>query len=283
MKKIKIKKKTFLILLSAAIVLLAAFVAFVIHGNVTVKVTEITVSSKEIPDEFSGFRIAHVSDLHNAEFGKGNEGLLAMIEEAIPDIIVVTGDLIDSRNPRVDVGADFLNSAAEIAPVYYVRGNHEMRITEEYEELVSKITSGNVFVLADEAVTLERDGAAISLIGMDEYIYDSPELLPALKELCDGGEDYTVVLSHKPDFYGDYAESGADLVFCGHAHGGQFILPFVGGLIAPGQGFFPEYTDGLYKIGDTSMIVSRGLGNSIIPFRINNYPQLIIAELSGKN
>ena len=283
MKRIKVKNKTaFAIIISVSILLFAVIVALIIHGNVTVKATEIKIESKKIPEAFSGFRIAHVSDLHNSEFGKDNEKLLEMIKEASPDIIVVTGDLIDSYHTNVDISANFLNKAADIAPCYYVRGNHERRIPEEYAELLSKIENENIHIMENERVTLEKDGEAVSLIGMDDYNYENSDLLPDLKALCDETEDYKIVLSHKPDFFEDYSESGADLVLCGHAHGGQFILPFIGGVLAPGQGWFPEYTEGLYRINETAMIVSRGLGNSIFPFRINNYPQLVIVELSGE-
>lgn len=270
-------------LLSVLLAFLVAAVALIIHGNVTIQVTNIEISSEKIPDAFSGYRIAHVSDLHNAQFGKDNERLLSLIEDADPDIIVITGDIIDSRNPDALVASSFLDLCADIAPCYYVRGNHEKRILEEYEKLLSEIENENVHILCDEAVTIERDGEAVSLIGMDDHAKDSADFLPILSSLCEKGEEYRIVLSHKPDFYNEYAAAGADLVFCGHAHGGQFVLPFVGGILAPGQGLFPEYTDGLYMIEKTAMIVSRGLGNSLFPFRINNYPQLIIAELTGEN
>lgn len=273
----------FAIILSVSILLLAVIVALIIHGNVTVKVTEITVESERIPDSFSGFRIAQVSDLHNSEFGKENEKLLSMIKEAEPDIIVVTGDLIDSYRPNATISADFLNKVADIAPCYYVRGNHERRIPDEYADLLSKIENENIHILDNEMVTLEKDGEAVSLIGMDDYNYESPDLLPDLTALCDETEDYKIVLSHKPDFFEEYSKSGADLVFCGHAHGGQIVLPFIGGVLAPGQGLFPEYTDGLYTKNETAMIVSRGLRRGRFIVRINNYPQLVIAELSGEN
>lgn len=281
MKRIKIKnKKRFFIFLSVSLCLLVAIVLLIIHGNTAINVEEIDIRSEKIPTEFSGYRIAHVSDLHNAEFGKDNERLLSLIEDAEPDIIVITGDIIDSRNPDASVASGFINRAARIAPCYYVSGNHEKRIPEEYEKFLSEIESENVYILADESVTLEREGAEISLIGMDDYAIDDSNFLPMLNSICGEEEGYKIVLSHRPDFYNEYAEAGADLVFCGHAHGGQFVLPFVGGVLAPGQGFLPEYTDGLYNIENTDMIVSRGLGNSLFPFRINNYPQLIIAELS---
>ena len=285
MKRIKIKnKKRFYVLLSVLLAFLVAAVALIIHGNVTIQVTNIEISSEKIPDAFSGYRIAHVSDLHNAQFGKDNERLLSLIEDADPDIIVITGDIIDSRNPDALVASSFLDLCADIAPCYYVRGNHEKRILEEYEKLLSEIEGENVHILSAEAVTLEREGEEISLIGMDDYPVCRSQFLPLLSSVCGEGEEYKIVLSHKPDFYNEYAEAGADLVFCGHAHGGQVRLPFIGGLYAPDQGLFPGEVSGLYHSGDgeKTMVLSRGLGSSKNIPRFNNIPELTVTDILPK-
>ena len=250
--------------------------------NKNLQLTEITVKSEKIPESFFGYRIAQVSDLHNTELGKDNERLLSMLRDIEPDIIVVTGDLIDSRRTDVETGARFLNDAADIAPCYYVMGNHERRVPAEYERMLELIDNGNVFVLTNEAVSLERGGEQITLVGLEDMPEESTEVSYLVDSLCEDACGYTVLLSHKPDFYREYADSKADLVFSGHAHGGQFRLPFIGGLLAPGQGLFPEYTEGASEIGDTVMIVSRGIGNSLFPFRINNRPEVVVASLWGE-
>ncbi len=269
-----------------AAILLISIIIWIIHGNTTITVTEIKIESEKIPESFHGFRIAQISDLHNAEFGKENERLLSKIKDTEPDIIVVTGDVMDSRRTDVDVAVAFMNNAAQIAPVYYVVGNHETRIPEEYEQFIEGIKNESIHVLSDETVTLVKGEDSITLIGMQSGMQDNTtytdELLSNLKSICDETEGYKMVLAHKPDYFDDYAECKADLVFCGHAHGGQFRLPIIGALIAPGQGWFPEHTEGVYTKDETSMIVSRGLGNSLFPFRINNSPEIVVAELSGE-
>ena len=103
-----------------------------------------------------------------------------------------------------------------------------------------------------------------------------------LTELLDEEDGYTILLSHRPELFEVYAENNIDLIFSGHAHGGQFRIPFVGGLIAPNQGLFPKYDAGIYEEGNTTMVVSRGIGNSIVPFRINNRPEIVLVELASQ-
>lgn len=140
-----------------------------------------------------------------------------------------------------------------------------------------------VTVLHDSEILLERNGVFVSLIGMDDPSYaaqnsGSLNVDQRITELT-AKESYTILLSHRPELFRLYSEAGIDLVLSGHAHGGQFRLPFVGGLVAPDQGFFPEYDAGQYSDGGTNMIVSRGIGNSIIPIRFNNRPEVVLIEL----
>ena len=246
------------------------------------------VTSEDLPESFDGYRIAHVSDLHNAEMGDDNEKLLAMLRDGGPDLIAITGDLIDSRNTDVEVALRFAEEAVKIAPCYYVTGNHEARVSE-YSELKEGLTELGVVVLEGERVELEQSGETITLIGVNDpsfqtdYLFGDSETVMqgSLQELIHKEDDYTVLLSHRPELFKVYVESGADLVLSGHAHGGQFRLPFVGGLVAPNQGLFPEYDAGLYTEENTNMIVSRGIGNSILPFRFNNRPEVIFIELES--
>ena len=152
----------------------------------------------------------------------------------------------------------------------------------EYQDLKKSLTDLGVTVLEDEKTELEREGQTITLIGLNDPSFHengSAALESALQTLIEGEDGYTVLLSHRPELFDTYARCGADLVFTGHAHGGQFRLPFIGGLVAPGQGLFPEFDSGLYTEGTTNMLVSRGIGNSIIPIRFNNRPEIIIVEL----
>lgn len=256
-------------------------VIYLYWGNTKIGVTNITVTSENIPDEFNGFKIVHISDLHNAEFGDGQKDLIGKIEAQDADIIVITGDMIDSRRTDVDKAVELITGLANKIPVYYVTGNHESRV-REYNELESKLIENGVTVLKNESVKIEKDGSFINIIGVDDPSFgmSAKDIFDTVSELKTDG--YDVLLSHRPELFETYCESGAELVLCGHAHGGQVRIPFAGGLVAPNQGLFPEYTAGSYKSGSTEMIVSRGLGNSIIPLRVNNPPELVVITLSGE-
>lgn len=257
--------------------LLAAIVAWGFYENTALEINSFPVSGPNLPENFNGFQIAHVSDLHNTQFGENNEKLLKLLTDCQPDIIAITGDLIDSRNTNIDVAVHFAAEAAKIAPCYYVTGNHEARVSE-YPLLEQKLTDAGVTVLRNQAVSLERDGEIICIAGVEDPSFlGSAGFSAALSQLA--SEDFTILLSHRPEYFDAYCQNGFELVLSGHAHGGQFHVPFLGGLIAPGQGFFPEYDSGLYHEENTNLVVSRGLGNSIFPFRLNNPPELILITL----
>ena len=282
------KKKKFIFLAVAAAVLVA-LVIWIAWGNTALELNTYTISSSKLPQSFDGYRIAHVSDLHNTEMGKDNEKLLAMLRDADPDMIAITGDLIDSRNTDIEVALKFVREAVKIAPCYYVTGNHEARVNE-YGELKAGMETAGVTVLEDVRTEISMEGATITLIGVNDpsyqtdYLFGDSEtvLNTKLEELHTEDGEFTVLLSHRPELFDAYTDHGIDLVLSGHAHGGQFRLPFIGGLVAPNQGFFPEYDAGIYTEGNTNMLVRRGIGNSILPFRINNRPEVILIELQAE-
>lgn len=255
--------------------LLAALVCWIAWGNKALTVTHYSVSSEALPKSFDGFRIAHISDLHNDTFGKENETLLGLIQDAAPDIIVVTGDLLDSYNTDVEAAAAFMESAVTIAPCYYVLGNHENRIPNEYAQLRKRMTLCGVTILNDQSVTAQRSGEQLILAGLMDYKSVSSHYISATFP----GSSYTVLLTHRPEHFEQYRAAGMDLILAGHAHGGQIRLPFVGAIFAPGQGILPKYADGMHTVNGSTLIVSRGLGNSSLPFRVNNRPELVIVEL----
>ena len=271
-------------------VALLTVIIWTIWGNTALMVNTVTVTAGRIPAAFSGFRIAQVSDLHNAEFGENNVRLLELLLESRPDIIVITGDLVDSGHTDIDIAISFVEEAARIAPVYYVTGNHEARLSQ-YDRLRNGLEAAGVSMLEDRAVELERDGEKITLVGLSDPDFtvrsdifgEVPAMVSTkLESLADTESSYTILLSHRPELFESYASSGIDLVLSGHAHGGQFRLPFIGGLVAPNQGLFPKYDAGLYTESSTQMVVSRGIGNSIIPVRFNNRPEIVIVELFAR-
>ena len=283
-----VKKKKFTFL-AVVVIVLVALVIWIAWGNTALELNAYTISSSKLPQSFVGYRIAHVSDLHNAEMGKDNETLLTMLRDADPDMIAITGDLIDSRNTNVEIALQFAQEAMKIAPCYYVSGNHEARVNE-YEELKNGLISAGVTVLEDVRTEISMEGETITLIGVNDpsyqtdYLFGDSETVmnTKLEELHSEKDGFTVLLSHRPELFDTYADHGIDLVLSGHAHGGQFRLPFIGGLVAPNQGLFPEYDAGIYTENNTNMLVSRGVGNSILPFRINNRPEVILIELQAE-
>lgn len=280
-----IKKNKITVILTAFVVIVSAFTLWVLWGNTAVELNEYTIQSESIPKSFDGYRIVQISDFHNAQIGKDNEKLISLIEKAEPDIIAITGDIVDWRRTDIELTKEFVLQIMKIAPCYYVSGNNESYITEKYD-VKNILADMGVTVLEDETQHLEIEGEKILLAGVDDPAfsdnYSSADSVPImqtkLEELM-SDDIYTVLLSHRPELFGVYCEYEADLVLSGHAHGGQFRIPFIGGLYAPDQGFFPEYDAGLYTNGKTNMLVSRGIGNSKIPIRFNNRPEVIVIEL----
>lgn len=283
--RMKKGKRLFLI----ALLVVVCLGIWVLWGNAALEVNEFEVESERIPGSLDGFRIAQISDLHNAEFGEGNAKLLELLVRSEPDIIVITGDMIDSRHTDVGIALDFARQAVKIAPVYYVPGNHESRVVE-YEALKTGLIDAGVEVMENRKVRIDCEGERITLLGIkdptfqDEHFPEDEKSIArrAIEELQEESDGYTVLLSHRPELFDLYVDTGMDLVFTGHAHGGQFRLPFIGGIIAPHQGFFPEYDGGQFTEGYTTMMVSRGVGNSIIPVRFNNRPEIVLVSLKCK-
>lgn len=280
------KKKNRIIIFAVIAALLLALIIWIAWSNTALELNTFAIVSENLPDAFAGYRIAHVSDLHNAEMGDNNGNLIAMLKEAEPDIIAITGDLIDSRNTDIETALRFAEEAVKIAPCYYVTGNHEARISG-YDDLKKGLTELGIVVLEDDRIMLERSGATITLLGVDDpsfqtdYLFgDSAAVMQSkLQQLTSEEDIYTVLLSHRPELFEIYMENGVDLVLSGHAHGGQIRLPFIGGIVAPNQGIFPKYDAGLYTEENMNMIVSRGIGNSLLPFRVNNRPEVVLIEL----
>lgn len=266
-------------------VLITVFFLWVLWGNTALRLNSYSVQSDRLPKSFNGYRIAHVSDFHNAEIGKGNERFLAVLEKAEPDIIAITGDIVDWRNIDTKITSDFVSKALKIAPCYYVTGNNESYIASKYD--VKKMLKDlGVIVLEDETAWLKVGEDKILLAGVDDPCFsdayssaDSAAVMQDKLEKLTGSDSYTVLLSHRPELFDVYCEYELDLVLSGHAHGGQFRIPFIGGVYAPDQGLFPKYDAGLYTQDNTNMIVSRGIGNSKIPLRVNNRPEVILVEL----
>lgn len=283
----RFKAKQRKVLLFIVIISIGLFTFFNWQNN-SIIISEMVFKNDAIPESFEGYKILQISDLHNKEFGSKQNKILAKIEKINPDIIVITGDLIDSNNTNIDIAMELINRAINIAPIYYVSGNHEAW-SDSYNDLKSKLENSGVVVLDNQKIEVFNDSDSVDIVGLADTSFiksdwleygDNSETNNLLNMLTEGSTNFKILLAHRPELFDIYSNSSVNLIFSGHAHGGQFRLPFIGGLIAPDQGFFPKLTEGIHTNNNTSMIISRGLGNSIIPVRIFNRPELIVVTLS---
>ncbi|EEK69998.1 MULTISPECIES: metallophosphoesterase [Bacillus cereus group] len=260
---------------------------FLYLQNNLISITEVKITSSKIPSSFKGYKILQISDLHNKKFGDNQDVLIQKVKSINPDIIAITGDLIDSKSYDAEISMQVIRELVKEYPVYFVTGNHE-KWSGKYNSLEKKLKKQHVTVLRNEHVIIQKGGHEINLLGIDDPEFNTGDIDEGsivkdaiVKAKIETQPDrYNVLLSHRPEFLEEYAEEQVDLVLSGHAHGGQVRLPFIGGLVAPNQGILPKYTAGLYEQQNTSMIVSRGLGNSIIPQRIFNRPEIVVVQLN---
>ena len=278
------KKSKFMRL--AIIVILPLLLIFVAYGLYNpLSVSEITVYSDAIDNPV---KIALISDLHSCKYGDGQAKLIDAIDKQQPDLICLVGDIFDDKisNDNTEI---FIAGISNKYPCYYVTGNHEFWAgTQAFQNQMEILEKHGVIRLSNESRDLEANGQKISICGVDDPEYDLYEnnyhISNALYEIQKDlqGDSFTLLLSHRPEYFSFYADYGFDLVLCGHAHGGHWRIPGLlnHGLIAPNQGLFPKYTSGAYTSGNTTMIVSRGLAkeSTIVP-RFYNRPEIVIIEL----
>ena len=271
---------------AALLILLAVGWCFLHWQLWGIQVTVTQVGVHGLPDGFEGLRIVQISDLHGHEYGQDSEALLALVAQQAPEFIVVTGDLIDQESHLAMVPA-LARGLAAIAPTYYVTGNHEWAVGG-VPRLKGILTECGVTVLSNQYVTLERNGDSLVLAGVDDPNGYADQKTP--EELYgeiqrEAGDLCTILLAHRNDRFDQYAAAGYDLVISGHAHGGIVRLPFTDGLLGTDRKLFPTWTAGVYTLGDSTLFVSRGLGNNTVPihgFRLFNRPDLAVLELTGE-
>lgn len=273
----KTSKKKWII--SGVLFLFILLILWVIWSNTALEVTYITVKCENLPEEFLEYRIAHISDFHNADMV---DELIEILQKSAPDMIAITGDLVDAYHTDTARVISFMKQAVKIAPCYYVRGNHETIVTNNVQYW-AQLEAMGVTILQNEKTTVSKGDKELVILGVDDPVFHTTRadsyMEDVLSECMINESRFTLLLSHRPEFFSVYAKCGVDLALTGHAHGGQWRLPFVGGVFAPNQGAFPEYDSGLYKKDGKQMIVSRGIGNSSFPIRFNNRPEVILVEL----
>ena len=266
---------------------LTAIYAFCYYQNNKIDITEHTVFSNKINESV---KIVHLSDLHSKPFKKVAE----ITEELKPDLIMITGDFINDRYKRKEKMFDFGRALLKIAPVFYITGNHERRL-ECFDELIKELGELGFTVLLNELAETEINGNRITVLGLDENqasfeayserkkgIFEYKDMKPYFDAL-DLHEGFKIVLSHFPENFEavnelNYSQYDFDIQLSGHAHGGQFILPFIGPVYSPGQGLFPKYARGT-KGKRPKLIISRGLGNSEFPLRLFNHPEINVITI----
>jgi len=258
----------------------------IIRQNKKLKVRKTTLKFDKLPQAFDNFKIAQVSDIHCDKVGHSDLSFINKIKNFNPDMIVITGDILDSYNNNMDIAYNILSQLAIIAPCYFVSGNHELRLPEEYEQLINRMKKLNITYLHNSKLLITKNNESINLVGVEDYNFFKNEdklnhranFIKTLEELYSPNH-FNILLSHRPEKFPIYADIKYELIFSGHAHGGQWRIPFVGGIFSPSQGFFPKYTNGNYVLEDSTLIVSQGLGNSSFPIRINNRIELVLATL----
>lgn len=253
-----------------------------------IKTVPVTIESERIPLSFDGFRIVQVTDLHDAVFGDGQSELLQKIREQDPDLIALTGDFTGEKDADPENAIRFLEKLPDIAPSFYVTGNHEYRLTEEhYTKLIDGIVNAGIIFLNNRTREVERDLDRIQVIGVEDpalmgeqhRALDGAKLAKEIKDTAFDPVMFTVLLVHRPEHLHVYAEAGVDLVLCGHSHGGQMRLPLVGAFYVPSQGLFPKYDRGLFSEGRTQMFICSGLGNSVVNKRMLCPPEIAVITL----
>lgn len=271
--------------------------AFLYSQNNYLKISSYKYSSPRLPKAMKGTRIVHLSDLHSKVYH--NNTLINTVKDLKPHLIVFTGDLIDSRNYEEVNSLKAMEELCKIAPVYFSPGNHENRREEFTDSLEPKLKKAGVRILRNDGQLFIRNGSSINILGIDdplkesqsydEILIDEGFIKGYIKEaqskigshsVGSNTEGFTLLLSHRPEHLKAYAEADVDLVFSGHTHGGQMRIPFANqGLFAPNQGALPKFTEGRHVRGNTTLFISRGLGNSSFPFRVFNRPEIIMVEL----
>ena len=276
----KQKRQAFRRWAAAALLVLLGLLA---DSSLRLVTTEYTLTYASLPEAFSGIRIVQLSDLHGAEFGRENRRLLRAVADAAPDLIAITGDLADGETD-LDRTEPLLEGLTALAPVFYVSGNHEWS-DGQLRALKPILERCGVRYLQNDAVLLERGDASILVAGVEDpngpADMETPEALLA-RLRTQYPRQFLLLLGHRNDFPDRHPTLPAELILCGHAHGGVIRLPVLGGLLGTDRKLFPTYSAGLYHTRTYDLLVSRGLGNTAPVPRLFNPPEIVCVTLNGQ-
>lgn len=286
--------KTILILICIFILICI----YLSHNINTLEIAQYTIKNKKIPKEFDGYNIVQISDLHSKSFGKNNIKLLQKIKSLNPDIIVITGDLVDGENNNYDIALNFMKELTKLYKVYYIIGKYEQKALikkykQEYIKYFEELNQIDFINLDDDKVKIQKNNSKINLYGLTvpyscyKYLFDDKEITTIDSKFLEqklgdlNKNEFNILLAHTPFYFDAYEKWGADLTLCGHVHGGVVRLPFIGGLLSPDRKFFPKYDLGKYEKNNSTMIVSKGLGGSKVLIRINCKPEIVSIKLKS--
>lgn len=262
--------------------LIAAAAAFLIKDSRDdLEISRYEVKSQKLPESFDGFKIVQLSDLHGAEFGEDGMELVEKVKELEPDIIALTGDFVTDEGDLAAV-EKLAARLTELCPVYFVSGNHEFGsgLAVKVRNILER---AGVKYLSNEYLTISRGEDGILLGGVEDPLAYADMLSPdeLAQKMNDAAPDaFKILLGHRNYWMTEYPELPVDLIFCGHAHGGLIRIPGVGGLIGTDRRLFPDFDAGEYNNGRYTLIVSRGLGNSVSIPRVFNRPEIVCVELT---
>lgn len=263
----------FVIALCLTVFILLAYMHFQINS---IQVKKYTIVIQDLPEEFQGFTILQLTDLHSKNFGREQAKLVQVLNQQSFDLVALTGDLIDYSNPDMEPIETLLSQFDPVKPIFFVPGNHELR--GNYYQIRNRFKAMGVKVLENQSYPVVKGDSRLWILGVKDTYADQDRLDQALQKM-EQEQSPKILLAHAPNIYPQAIESQIDLLLVGHTHGGQVRLPLIGALIAPGQGLFPKYDYGLYHSGQTQMIISGGLGESHLPIRLNMPPEIVLITL----
>lgn len=274
------KKKGMLFVMFAVVLAIGAM--YIYKGTKTIDITTYQIESNKINNDI---KIALLTDLHSTEIDDGNKKLIQMVRDSNPDIICYSGDMINWTDTNYEVTLELTKELVKIAPVYYGLGNHEYyKYVEKNRDFMDMFAKAGAIMLNNTYETLSINENIIDIGCICEAPEQYEKYKPDIVDRMELSEHFKLLLAHTPELYmGALNDKKIDLALSGHAHGGQIRIPYIGGVYAPDQGFLPKYTSGCHKINETTLIISRGLGDHTIIPRINNNPELVIIEIKPFN
>ena len=287
------KNKKIIVLVCIALIFISILMCFIKK----IDVTKYAISNEKIPEEFNGFKIVQLSDFHSQGYRDTTEKLISKVKDINPDIIVMTGDMVSWDMEDIEEVKILIKSLAEVYPIYYIDGNHE-HLAEILRQ--SRYISFNKFmqelgvtIIKNDYVEIYKGDKSINLYGINLPLDGATGLYVKKfqleknyveKTLPEVDKDkFNILLAHTPTFIKQYSQWGADLVLCGHMHGGIARIPFTNiGLLSPGRTILPRYAAGKFKVKSSTMIVNRGIGTSSFKLRIFNNPEITVITLKSK-